>query len=120
MTLSELQSKTVIQLRKIAREQNIILGAGVDKHTMIEKIAASLDLAIEPEQQSFLDPSVPDQLVISAHQPPEEPESAADGTDILPDERQSASSEAAPSEHETESDHCMASVSYLINLTKVL
>ena len=111
MTLSELQSKTVIQLRKIAREQNIILGAGVDKHTMIEKIAASLDLAIEPEQQSFLDPSVPDHLVISAHQPPEEPESAADGTDILPDERQSASSEAAPSEPETESDHSMSSVS---------
>lgn len=111
MTLSELQSKTVIQLRKIAREQNIILGAGVDKHTMIEKIAASLDLAIEPEQQSFLDPSVPDQLVISAHQPPEEPESAADGTDILPDERQSSSSEAAPSEPETESDHSMSSVS---------
>ena len=56
MTLSDLQSQTVIQLRKIARENNIVLGAGVDKSTIIEKLSSALNLtAAAPAQQSFLD-----------------------------------------------------------------
>ena len=55
MSLSELQSMTVIQLRKIARENNIVLGAGVEKASMIEKIALALDIPIQPVQQSILD-----------------------------------------------------------------
>ncbi len=38
MTLEELSSMTVLQLRKIARENDIILGAGVDKLAIIHKI----------------------------------------------------------------------------------
>ena len=71
MTISELQSMTVIQLRKIAREQNIVLGAGIDKTGIIAKIAAVLGLSVEPVQQSFIDfgdepvpePSAPEELV---------------------------------------------------------
>ena len=56
MTLSDLQSKTVIQLRKIARENNIVLGAGVDKSTIIEKLSSALNLTeAAAAQQSFLD-----------------------------------------------------------------
>ena len=55
MFLSDLQSMTVIQLRKLARENNIVLGAGVEKAAMIEKIADALNLSRMPEQQSFLD-----------------------------------------------------------------
>ena len=56
MTISELQSMTVIQLRKIARENNVILGAGIDKSTIVEKLAAALALSPEIEaQQTFLD-----------------------------------------------------------------
>ena len=56
MTLSDLQSQTVIQLRKIARENNIVLGAGVDKSTIIEKLSSALNLTESiPAQQSFLD-----------------------------------------------------------------
>ena len=71
MTLSELQSLTVIQLRKIAREQNIVLGAGVDKAAIIAKIAAKLGISVEPEQQSFLD-AVPEETVSGAAASPEE------------------------------------------------
>ena len=55
MTLSELQSMTVIQLRKAARDNHIVLGAGIDKTGMIEKIAAAMGIKMEPVQQSFLD-----------------------------------------------------------------
>ena len=60
MTLSELRSMTVIQLRKVARENNIVLGAGVDKENMISKIAEKLGIDIIPEQLSMLDSAIPD------------------------------------------------------------
>ena len=53
MTLSELQTMTVIQLRKVARENNIVLGAGVDKASIVSKIAGAMKLTPEPEQLSF-------------------------------------------------------------------
>ncbi len=55
MTLSDLQSMTVIQLRKIAKENQITLGAGLEKTAMIEKIASALGIENVPIQQSFLD-----------------------------------------------------------------
>ncbi len=50
---------TVIQLRKIARENNIVLGAGIDKAAMIEKIAQALQLPYSPAEQTVLDFSMP-------------------------------------------------------------
>ena len=55
MSLSELRSMTVIQLRKLARENHIVLGAGIEKAAMVEKIALALHIPMEAEQQSFLD-----------------------------------------------------------------
>ncbi len=42
MTLEELNSMTVLQLRKVARENDIVLGAGVDKLAILNKIAEVL------------------------------------------------------------------------------
>ena len=55
MTLSELQSMTVIQLRKLARENNVVLGAGIDKAAIVGKIAAAMGISVAPQQQSILD-----------------------------------------------------------------
>ena len=44
MQISELQSMTVIQLRKIARESGIKLSAGIDKEGIVERISAALPL----------------------------------------------------------------------------
>ena len=38
MTLSELNGMTVLQLRKLARENSVVLGAGIDKAGIIEKL----------------------------------------------------------------------------------
>ncbi len=56
MTIAELQSMTVLQLRKLARDQHVVLGAGVDKSGIVAKIASSMGLNMSPEQQSFLPP----------------------------------------------------------------
>ena len=56
MTIAELQSMTVLQLRKLARDQHVVLGAGVDKSGIVAKIASSMGLHMSPEQQSFLPP----------------------------------------------------------------
>ncbi len=55
MTLSELQSMTVIQLRKLAREKQIILGAGLEKAAIVEKIALAMNIPMNEIQQSLLD-----------------------------------------------------------------
>jgi len=39
MDRSELQSMTVLQLRKLAREHHVVLGAGIDKAGIVEKLA---------------------------------------------------------------------------------
>ncbi len=51
MTLEELSSMTVLQLRKVARENDIVLGAGVDKLGIMNKIAETL---LSPEEQALL------------------------------------------------------------------
>lgn len=52
MTTQELSAKTVIELRKIAKANGIVLGAGVSKSDIVEKIAAALpeEPAPAPEQ----------------------------------------------------------------------
>ena len=48
MTHSELESMTVLQLRKLAKENHITLGAGIGKAGMIEKLSSEL---LSGEQQ---------------------------------------------------------------------
>ena len=38
MTEKELSAMTVLQLRKLAKEQGVVLGAGIDKAGIIQKI----------------------------------------------------------------------------------
>ena len=42
MTFSELYGMTVLQLRKLARENSVVLGAGIDKAGIIEKLLSVL------------------------------------------------------------------------------
>ena len=53
MSFTDLQAMTVIQLRKIARENSVVLRAGIDKAAMIETIAQALGITV-PSQQTFL------------------------------------------------------------------
>ena len=46
---SDLQAMTVVQLRKLAKEKHIKLGTGLDKATIIQRIAADLGLQEAPE-----------------------------------------------------------------------
>ena len=46
MTSTELQSMTVLQLRKLARDHQIRLSAGIDKAGIIERLTAELDLNV--------------------------------------------------------------------------
>ena len=41
MTRNELNEMTVLALRKLAKENRIVLGAGIDKAGIIEKLAPS-------------------------------------------------------------------------------
>jgi transcription termination factor Rho len=42
---------TVLQLRKLAKENNVVLGAGIDKAGIIEKLSAVVCVDAEPEAQ---------------------------------------------------------------------
>ncbi len=55
MSFTDLQAMTVIQLRKIARENSVVLRAGIDKAAMIETIAQALGIAVPSQQTSLLD-----------------------------------------------------------------
>ncbi len=48
MTQSELNQMTVLQLRKLAKENSVVLGSGIDKAGIIEKLLSVL--AVENEQ----------------------------------------------------------------------
>ncbi|HPJ02727.1 MAG TPA: transcription termination factor Rho [Candidatus Limiplasma sp.] len=48
MLSSDLQAMTVVQLRKLAKENNIKLAAGVDKATIIQKVAKELGVSHAP------------------------------------------------------------------------
>ncbi len=60
MTRSELQSLTVVQLRKIARENHIVLGSGIEKAAIVDKISAALSKTGTKENQSIPSEPVPD------------------------------------------------------------
>ncbi len=47
MLQSELNSMTVLQLRKLAKEKGITLGTGLDKAAVIDRIAKALEEAGE-------------------------------------------------------------------------
>ena len=51
MAENELSTMTVVQLRKLAKEKGITLGAGIDKAGIIQKLIA------ETEQKEADDPS---------------------------------------------------------------
>ena len=42
MTHDELNGMTVLQLRKLARENSVVLGSGIDKAGIIEKLLSVL------------------------------------------------------------------------------
>lgn len=66
MTRDELKSMTILQLRKIAKENNIVLGAGVDKAMIVEKIASVLsDVGTDTETVEAV-PEAADLSAISA------------------------------------------------------
>ncbi len=55
MTREELNGMTVLQLRKMAKENAVVLGAGIDKAGIVDKIFAALsqeEFQEEPENQS--------------------------------------------------------------------
>ena len=98
MVLSDLQNMTVIQLRKLAREQHVVLGAGLDKNAIVQKIASSLSLFEEPVQQSFLE-QMDD---ISVPVPQKEEEGSQDRSEPeCPAEVQPAAQEASTQENES-------------------
>lgn len=52
MTTQELNAKTVLELRKIAKENGVKLGAGVSKSDIVEKIAAALESKAPTAQET--------------------------------------------------------------------
>ena len=103
MTLSELQAMTVIQLRRFARENSIVLGAGIDKAGMVGKIAAVFGLGPSQQQQSFLDlaaddsaPSRNDSADAASAEPNISAGSDAEITDGLTEAKQDQASSSSP------------------------
>lgn len=61
MTTQELNAKTVIELRKLAKENGVKLGAGVSKSDIVAKLAAALgDAAPAPAQPAAPAPAAPE------------------------------------------------------------
>ena len=58
MTREELNEMTVLQLRKLAKDNNVVLGAGIDKAGIIEKLSAVIcdDAEPAPEQDQLAEP----------------------------------------------------------------
>ena len=55
MTRDELNEMTVLQLRKLAKENNVVLGAGIDKSGIIEKLSAIICDDAAQEQETELE-----------------------------------------------------------------
>ena len=66
MTIDELKAMTVLQLRKAAKEFHVVLGAGIDKAGMIEKIYAAVQ-----ETEEIAEPSVPEETLPEAEAVPD-------------------------------------------------
>ena len=50
MTYDELNGMTVLQLRKLAREHDVVLGSGIDKAGIIDKLLPVLSEQNNPDQ----------------------------------------------------------------------
>ncbi|MBO7663457.1 MAG: transcription termination factor Rho [Clostridia bacterium] len=50
MTENELKAMTVVQLKHLAREQKVTLGAGIDKAGIVQKLLAAHEAALTPEE----------------------------------------------------------------------
>ena len=74
MTTQELAAKTVIELRKIAKENGVTLGAGVSKSDIVAKIAAALGDA-QPAPEPAQEPA-PAPVPAEESQPAEEAKAA--------------------------------------------
>lgn len=72
MSALDLSSKTVLELRKIAKEQGVKLGAGISKAGIIAKLEEAMDAPAEPGTAAV--PEIPEKAEVSA---PAEPEPAA-------------------------------------------
>ena len=57
MQNAELQAMTVIQLRKLAKENGVKLSAGIDKAGIVERVAAALE-GKEPASVPDAEPAV--------------------------------------------------------------
>ena len=81
MTKNELNDMTVLQLRKLAKENRIVLGAGIDKAGIVDKLSAVLcdqaDSAAERELPAEQDRPA-EQKPSAAQARPAEPERPAE------------------------------------------
>ena len=53
MTISDLRSMTVVQLRKFAKENGIVLSAGMDKASIVDAVAQKLNISDAEDAQAF-------------------------------------------------------------------
>lgn len=68
MTTQELNAKTVLELRKIAKENGVKLGAGVSKSDIVAKIATAMEQAAAPAAEKAAQPA-PQPAVAPAAEP---------------------------------------------------
>ena len=77
MTTQELNAKTVLELRKIAKENGVKLGAGVSKSDIVAKIAAATaDSAAAPQTPAAPEPARQESIAAPAAMPVAAPASA--------------------------------------------
>lgn len=69
MTMQDLNAKTVLELRKLAKENGVKLGAGVTKADIVAKIAAAMSVEEPAQLEVSSQPEVPQQSEV-----PPEPE----------------------------------------------
>ena len=60
LQIEELQSMTVVQLRKLAREHGVKLSAGIDKEGIIARLATAPEPEADPQQTSFIAEAPPE------------------------------------------------------------
>ena len=69
MTREELNSLTVMQLRAVAKEQKVKLGAGINKEGIIEKLLLAQEAAAPAPQPAAETPAAAPQPVMEAPAP---------------------------------------------------
>ena len=83
MTTQELNAKTVLELRKIAKENGVKLGAGVSKSDIVAKIAAATaDSAAAPQTPAAPEPARQESIAAPAAMPVAAPAAAPAAPDF--------------------------------------